>query len=399
MKKPNYTKQRSKSWLNCQKDGNINAIDVAALAESITMKYRAAKNLLVLIATLLAAVGQTYAQTVEEITSSLTSGEPEFNFMGFGDLNYISRDGNDEDGFAVGQVVAHMSASLSDSFSIFGEFSATGKDSGYSFEVERLIAKYEFSDLLKLSGGRYHTPVGYWNSAFHHGSWLQTSTSRPEMIKFGSMLVPIHFVGILMEGTLPRNRFGLSYSAGFGNGRHENVARSGDAGDINSDKAWVVRLQAAPDRYFGLDVGLSFYSDEITPTDRPEIKESTVMAYVAWTKESPEIIFEYLHSTHELLLDSSVSGDVDAWYAHFAYRLKGKRRNWKPYVRFEKTEVDATDPLLFDQGLDFDASILGIRWDFNPYAALKAEYRNEEFDNNGRENNFRLQLSFVLVKI
>jgi hypothetical protein len=262
-----------------------------------------------------------------------------------------------------------------------------------------LIAKYEFSDLFKLSGGRYHTPVGYWNSAFHHGSWLHTSTSRPEMIKFGSKLVPIHFVGILLEGTLPRNRFGLSYSAGFGNGRHENVARSGDAGDINSDKAWVVRLQSAPDRYFGLEFGLSFYSDEITPTDRPEIKESTVMAHVAWAKESPEIIFEYLHSTHELLLDSSVSGDVDAWYAHFAYRLKGKRRDWKPYIRFEKTEVDGTDPLLFDQGLDFDASILGVRWDFNPYAALKAEYRNEEFDNNGRENNFRLQLSFVLAKL
>ena len=68
-------------------------------------------------------------------------------------------------------------------------------------------------------------------------------------------------------------------------------------------------------------------------------------------------------------------------------------------IRFENTDVDDTDPLLFDQGLDFDASILGIRWDFNPYAALKAEYRNEEFDNGGRENNFRVQLSFVLAKL
>ena len=363
------------------------------------MKYRTAIKRLVLIATFLVVAGPSYAQTAEEITSSIISGDPEFNFMGFGDLNYISRDGNNEDGFTIGQVVAHMSASLSDSFSIFGEFSGTGKDSGYSFEVERLIAKYEFSDLFKLSGGRYHTPIGYWNSAYHHGSWLHTSVSRPEMVKFGSKLVPIHFVGILMEGTLPRNRFGLSYSAGFGNGRHENVARSGDAGDINSDKAWMVQVQSAPDRFFGLKLGLGFYNDEITPDDRPDIKENTVSAYVAWAKESPEVIIEYMHSTHEQLLDSSVSGDVDAWYAHFAYRLKGKRRDWKPYIRFEKTEVDDTDPLLFDQGLDFDASILGLRWDFNPYAALKAEYRNEEFDNNGRENNFRLQLSFVLAKL
>ena len=363
------------------------------------MQYRTSITWLALVTVLLTVAGQTCAQTTEEITSSLTSGEPEFNFMGFGDLNYISRDGNDEDGFTVGQVVAHMAASLGDSFGIFGEFSATGKDSEYSFEVERLIAKYQFSDLFKLSGGRYHTPIGYWNSAYHHGSWLHTSTSRPEMVKFGSKLLPIHFVGVLMEGTLPRNRLGLSYSTGFGNGRHENIARSGDAGDINSDKAWMVQVQSAPDRFYGLKMGLGFYTDEITPTDRPEIEESTISAYVAWTKESPEIIFEYMHSTHEELLDSSMSGDVDAWYAHFAYRLKGKRRDWKPYVRFEKTDVDDTDPLLFDQGLDFDASILGVRWDFNPYAALKAEYRNEEFDNGGRENNFRLQLSFVLAKL
>ena len=44
-------------------------------------------------------------------------------------------------------------------------------------------------------------------------------------------------------------------------------------------------------------------------------------------------------------------------------------------------------------------AFLGVRWDFNPYAALKAEYRNEEFDNAGRENNFRLQVSFVLAKL
>ena len=219
------------------------------------------------------------------------------------------------------------------------------------------------------------------------------------MIKFGSKIVPIHFVGILLEGTLPKNALGLSYHAGFGNGRHANVARSGDAGDINGDKAWMVQIRAAPDRYFGLEMGLGFYNDEVSPDDRPDIKESTISAYAAWTKESPEFIFEYLHSEHELLSDSSVSGDVDAWYAQFAYRLKDDLSQWKPYARFEKTDVDNTDPLLFDQGLDYDASIFGVRWDFNPYAALKAEYRNEEFDNAGRENNFRLQVSFVLAKL
>ena len=347
---------------------------------------------------MLVGAASAYAQDAGEI-STFNASDPQFNIIGFGDISYISRDGTSRDGFTIGQAVAHLSASLGNSMSVFGEFSATGKDSGYSLGVERLIVKYDFSDLFKLSAGRYHTPIGYWNSAFHHGAWLQTTITRPEMIKFGSRIVPIHFIGLLLEGTLPRNALGLSYHAGFGNGRHANVALSGDAGDINDDKAWMVQLRAAPDRYFGLEFGLGFYSDEIRPSDRPDIKESTVSAYAAWTRESPEIIFEYLYSSHELLSDSSVSGDVNAWYAQFAYRLKDDLSQWKPYARLEKSDVDNTDPLLFDQGLDFEAGVLGVRWDFNPYAALKAEYRNEEFDNAGRENNFRLQLSFVLAKL
>ncbi len=339
-----------------------------------------------------------YAQTLQN-ASTTDPLAPEFRVMGFGDISYISRDGTDEDGFVIGQAVAHLSASLGDSLAVFGEFSLTGKDSEYSAEAERFIVKYDFSDTFKLSAGRYHTPIGYWNSAFHHGAWLQTSTTRPEMVKFGSKLVPIHFVGILLEGNIPATDLGLTYKVGYGNGRHANIARAGDAGDVNGDKAWMLQLNSRPINIYGLDFGLGIYNDEVELDMDPDVKESTVSAYAAWTKESPEIIFEYLHSEHEQIIDSSVSGDVDAWYAQFAYRLNGKYEQWKPYVRFEDQDIDDTDPLLGGEGLNYDARVLGVRWDFNPYAALKAEYRNEEFDNGGRENNFRLQLSFVLAKL
>jgi hypothetical protein len=362
------------------------------------MNNRIIATIFLFVLLLLVSARKATAQNYDEILSSASSG-PEFMVMGFGDISYVSRDGTDQDGFVIGQAVGHLAASLGHSLNVFAEVSATGKDSEYVFEVERLIAKYEFSDLLKLSAGRYHTPMGYWNSAFHHGAWLQTTTSRPEMVKFGSKLLPIHFVGVLLEGNLHSNKLGLSYSAGFGNGRHANIARAGDAGDINGDKAWMVQLQMAPDGLYGLKAGLGFYSDEVSPTDRPDIKESTVSGFLAWTRESPEIIVEFLHSSHEYLFDSSVSGDVNAWYAQFAYRLKDDLSAWKPYARYEDTDVDDSDPLLFDQGLDYQAGILGVRWDFNPYAALKAEYRSEEYDNGGRENNFRLQLSFVLSKL
>ena len=356
-----------------------------------------ANRILVLLGCLLvtpAALAQDLHQVaIDELSS------PQFHLMGFGDISYLSADSDRRGGFAVGQAVLHLSASLDESFGVFGEFSMTARDNDYASEVERLIVKYDFSDLAKVSAGRYHTPVGYWNSAFHHGAWLQTTVSRPEMVKFGSKIVPIHFVGALLEGTLPNNALGLSYMAGFGNGRHANVARAGDVGDINGNNAWMVQVNAAPTKYYGFRTGIGFYTDRLTPGDRPEIDEATVSAYVAWAKESPEFLFEYLHSTHELSANSTIEGDTDAWYAQFAWRLKGKNRPWKPYLRIEKTDVDDTDPLLGDQMLDYEAGIAGVRWDFTAFAALKAEYRSEEFNNAGRENNFRLQVSFVLTKL
>lgn len=320
--------------------------------------------------------------------------QPEFHLMGFGDLSYVSADGSDPDGFVIGQGVAHLSAVLSGSLGVFGEFSATARESEYSFEVERLIVKYDFSDRFKLSAGRYHTPIGYWNSAYHHGAWLQTSVLRPEMVRFGSRIVPIHFVGILLEGSLPATELGLNYRAGFGNGRHSNIARAGDAGDVNGDRAWMLQVGARPRVVRNLDVGIGYYTDRITLPGEPEIDETIVSAHVAWKRERPEIIAEYLHSEHESVAGA---GNVDAWYAQFAWRMSGDYRDWKPYARYERTDVDPSDPLLAGVEPDYDAGILGLRWDFNRYAALKGEYRNEKFGSNGRENNVRLQLSFVLT--
>jgi hypothetical protein len=352
-------------------------------------------------ALLLAVIVAERAAMGQEVTGTtpIDPSQPEFNVLGFGDISYISDDGTGPEGFTIGQAVAHLSASLGDSLSVFGEFSATAKDSEYSFEVERAIVKYDFSDSFKLSAGRYHTPIGYWNSAFHHGAWLQTTVARPEMVKFGSKIVPIHFVGVLLEGGLPSSgNLGIEYRVGFGNGRHANIARAGDAGDINGDRAWMVQLNSRPRNIFGLNVGLGFYQDEVSVPGGPDVEESTASAHMAWTSESPEVIVEYLHSTHDLATDSAVSGDVNAWYAQFAYRLPGNRLEWKPYARVERTEVDNSDPLLGAEALDYEGEILGVRWDFSPYAALKAEYRNEEFNNGGRENNFRLQISLVLSK-
>ena len=126
------------------------------------------------------------------------------NFHGFlfGDVTYVATERDVLEGFLVGQLVGHGNAELSQRLSLFGELSATARETAYSIEVERIILRYHFIDALKLSVGRYHTPNSYWNTAYHHGLWLQTSVARPELIKVGGTFLPVHFVGAMAEGDI-----------------------------------------------------------------------------------------------------------------------------------------------------------------------------------------------------
>ena len=70
--------------------------------------------------------------------------------------------------------------------------------------------------------------------------------------------------------------------------------------------------------------------------------------------------------------------DTNAWYVHLGYRLPPAMYGLRPYVRLEKIEADDPHPLGFFPTLAYDAIVAGIRWDFSSYAALKAEYRDED---------------------
>jgi len=72
-----------------------------------------------------------------------------------------------------------------------------GSDGGLGTDLERMQLGYEFSDNTTLWGGRFHTPYGYWNTAFHHGAQIQTSITRPRFIAFEDQggILPAHSVG------------------------------------------------------------------------------------------------------------------------------------------------------------------------------------------------------------
>ncbi|HLK51366.1 MAG TPA: hypothetical protein VKT49_24660 [Bryobacteraceae bacterium] len=320
---------------------------------------------------------------------------PSLKIAGFSDFNFSATDLHGANGgfqpqtllgahsgFEEGQFVLHLSSALSQKVTVFSELSLTARGDagtgspaapGFNAEVERLILRYDLNDYFKISFGRYHTPINYWNTAFHHGQWLQTTISRPEMTQFGGSFIPVHFVGSLVEGVTPAGGLNLNYNVGLGNGRGQVLSRGGDFGDVNSNRAWLVNLFVKPDHPYGLQVGGSVYRDELNPLSGLVAREWIESGHIVWQKETPEFMAEFANVRHDFR--GGGSSNSQAFYAQTAYRLPFANK-WKPYYRFEQIHVPRSDAIFRPVVPTFSGSTAGIRYDFATFAAFKLEYRN-----------------------
>lgn len=340
----------------------------------------------VLALALALVAGPVAAQTPQSQTPFLQA------FL-FGDVLYLAQEGSAADGFRLGQMVAHGNATLSERVVFFGELSVTARNSGYSLAMERAIIRYDFGDRLKISAGRYHTPVSYWNTEYHHGLWLQGSVARPEAIRFGSRYIPVHFVGAMAEGNL--HELPLYYAVGIGNGRGDNIAAAGDGGDVNGRRAFIASASIRPRDLFGFRVGGSVYVDRISVGGIDFADELITSAHVVWKRGRVDGVAEFINVSREPLAGGG-SESSPAYYLHLGYRLSGDARDFMPYVRYEDMDISAGDVVFAGLLTDYTAFIAGVRYDFDNLAALKAEYRSEEFGAAGRTNAFYAQASFAI---
>ena len=322
---------------------------------------------------------------------------PTIEIGGFCDFNFFASDQSNpgsSSGFKEGQFVLHFASSLSSHIDFFSEVSLTATSSEYKAEVERALIKFQRSDYFKIAFGRFHTPINWWNTAFHHGQWLQTTVSRPEMTRFGGQFIPVHFVGAIVEGAIPSGPINLAYETGLGNGRGENIARSGDAGDVNNNRAWLVRLTARPDGAAFLRFGASYYRDQISLTRLTEdVSESISAAFVVWERETPEVIGEYVRIDHRGETTGTTYG-ADAFYVQVAYRLPVWGARVKPYARYEQIDVDEADPV-FDAQTDRRGYLAGVRVDVASFVVAKVEFRHQRSSLDPYVDAAHVQVAFT----
>lgn len=275
--------------------------------------------------------------------------------------------------FSLGQVNLFVTSDVSDKFKFLSEvvFEA-GTDNLFGVDIERMLLTYSFNDYLNVSVGRYHTAIGYYNTAYHHSTWFQTATGRPFLFAFEDQggILPIHNVGASITGKVPSGRLGLHYVAEIGNGRAYRTSEPvQNTVDENTHKALNFGVFARPEAIRGLQVGFSAYRDLLTPAAPLAIDETILAAHAVYTG----LDFEWLNEA--LLIRHAPQGTPQVFNTPGFYSQISRRfRSYRPYFRYQYVNAPASEPIFSPNvGLQHGPSF-GLRYDMSEFVAVKVQY-------------------------
>jgi hypothetical protein len=315
---------------------------------------------------------------------------------GFGDVNFrgIEQKGSTAS-FALGQLDLFVTSDVSERFKLLSEivFEADQHNS-FGVDIERLLLQYSPNDLFKLSAGRYHTAIGYYNTAYHHSTWLQTAMGRPFLFQFedGGGILPIHNVGLSASGLIPSGKLQLHYVAEVGNGR-ASISPAAEAVqnvvDENNGKSVNFALFATPEAVRGLQVGFSAYHDHLSPANAPRIGELIFDAYAVLVRPNFEWLNEGLLIRHALDGTSRVF-NTPGFYTQISKRFG----SYRPYLRYQYVNESDLEPAFPNVGRQQGPSV-GLRFDASESVALKLQFDHTDQRHLPSYNSLGLQLAFT----
>jgi hypothetical protein len=338
-----------------------------------------------------------------------------FALNAFGDASFIGAmtdgvDGSDESAtFQLGTFALLINGQLGQSLIGTAEvaFDANA-DNRQDIELERLHLRWQ-SERFFVVGGRMHTDLGYWNTAFHHGAWLHLPIKRPRVLsgEGSGGILPIHWIGVEGGVMLPVAPGTLTVAGGVGNGRGFNETDLRLNNDSNDFKAVHLKVEylglGLPDLRVG--VGGLFDRIEDDAMNRPvlpgeDIDEIIANAYAAYRGVQLTLITEAYSIFHRA--DGETFTTIDAFVVA-GYRFG----RLTPYVLLERTQTsDDPDPfyspvegeMTRSTPLDQSEGRAGVRVDVSVWSAFKAEYgailRDEDTDARGKGPDHTVMLNW-----
>jgi hypothetical protein len=326
---------------------------------------------------------------------------------GFGDINFHGdTQKGDTTSFTLGQLNLFVTSEMSDKFKFLSEivfeggpdniYGVTrGENNTFQIDIERFLLQYSYNDYFNLAAGRFHTAIGYYNTAYHHSTWFQTATGRPLLFQFEDRggILPIHTVGVSASGAIPSGRLGLHYVAEVGNGRAsrdpfldepvQNVI------DDQNHKAYNLALFARPEAIRGLQAGFSVYRDVLAPNESPRVGETILAAHAVYIRPN----FEWLNEA--LVVRHAPQGTSHVFQTPGFYTQISKRfGSYRPYFRYQYMNGSDHEPIFPDVGRRQGPSA-GLRFDASESVALKLQYDYTTIRNQQAINALALQVGFT----
>ncbi len=310
------------------------------------------------------------------------------------------------DTFLFGSLDLFMTARLSDKVSTLGEVLFIAQsDNTIQADVERLLLQYRQSDYFTAAVGRYHSSVGYYNTAFNYGKYLETTTDRPFMYAFDDAggVLPMQEVGITTTGKIPSGKMGLNYVMEVGNGRAwgPGAQPAQNNQDGNNSKSINGGLFIRPEKISGLQMGFSLRHDNVTYPG-PGVGETIATAHAV-----------YINSSYEVLNEAALVRHVEAVgpvfnTSAFYTQISRAFHAYRPYFRYQYFNAPSNDPVFaFASPNDYspptadgfvgrvNGPSLGIRWDFNAHAAFKLQYDRISERDLATQNGMTAQIAFT----
>jgi len=281
----------------------------------------------------------------------------------------------------------------------------------FGIDMERIEIGYLFSDKFRLRVGRFHTAIGYYNDAYHHGRYFQMTVDRPTMVRFEDEggLIPAHSVGVHGDGRLPIGSAGnIRYDAEVTNGRGSDPGMVDNLTDPNNGKMFNLRLRLEPAAIDGLVIGGSATYDVISaasqdmmglPLPLVSIREVILGGHIAYLENRIHVIGEYLFIQHRNDV-ASWTGNTQAAFLELGYDagIIG------PYVRGElahfPADTAANDPFFAQNALFLSrgsskSGVVGVRSLVSDYLALKLEGEFVSRDEGGSIRTVAAQCAFA----
>lgn len=324
---------------------------------------------------------------VEQLSTSLSQvvNHTGVALHGFADARAAWSSRNDPQrlrGFSVGTLDLYLTPQFGDRVKSLVEIVFEYNPSGEGeVEAERMQLGYTLNDALTLWGGRFHTPIGLWNTLYHHGANLQTSITRPRFIEFEDRdgLMPTHSVGLWGSGKSAFAGGKLTYDAYLANGptiRNRtldfNAFTDDDAGKmVGANIGYQGRgaLHGLTLGVHGFGANVAARSSAGTLLARTRLR--MLGGYASYEARGWEGLGEWYR------FDNRDATSAQTHTSHAGYLQLG--RNFgaaTPYVRYERAALDGADNYFATQrlGHSYRRATLGTRFDLDARSALKTEF-------------------------